>query len=81
MGDPTPAGKAGERVINEAALIQLVQEAMASGVVTYVERLRDGEITSTTNWVEAFGDQPADFVRYRRSLVDALTADSPGAVS
>lgn len=62
--------------INEDALIQLVQEAMASGVVTYVERLRDGEIRSTTNWVEAFGDQPAAFVRYRRSLVDALTAEA-----
>lgn len=59
-------------MINEAALISLVREAMASGVVCFTEKASAGELDPTTPLIHAFGDFPAEFVRIRRDLLGAL---------
>lgn len=53
-------------------LIRLVQEAMASGAVSYVERVRDGEITGREpgSLLDLFEEQATTFLGIRQDLVD-----------
>ena len=61
-----------EKRLNEDALVGLVRAAMAAGVACAMDRYRAGEIDLSAPLGDAFGDFPAEFLRIRRSLVDAL---------
>lgn len=61
-----------DRPINEAALVELVRQAMGSGVACFADRMAEGLVRRDAPLTEAFGDYPAEWVQLRRSLVDAL---------
>lgn len=60
--------------INETALIELVRAAMGSGVACFTDRAREGKVNMAAPLTDAFGDFPAEFLRIRTDLVDALLA-------
>ena len=63
--------------INEAALIELVANAMCAGFLRIIEQARDGEVDPQALMIDALGDFPAEFLHNHPSLVEALTADPP----
>lgn len=63
--------------INHDALVELVRQAMGSGAVVFCEKAGRGEMDMAAPVTEAFGDFPAEFLRIRPDLVDALTAERP----
>lgn len=60
--------------INHEALVDLVRQAMASGVACFSDKLGAGKINLTAPLTDAFGDFPAEFLKYRPDLIEALTA-------
>lgn len=65
--------------IDQAALVNLVRSAMASGAMCFMEKARDGlvdPLAPLAPLTDAFGEFPAEFLRIRVDLVDALTAGS-----
>lgn len=68
--------------INREALVDLVREAMASGVAHFAHRVSKGEITTSSQgaMTEAFGHWPEEFLRLRPDLIDALTPPAAPAV-
>lgn len=62
--------------LNREALVELVRQAMGAGVACFTDRVRDGLVDMQTPLTDAFGDFPAEFLRIRTDLVDALTEDT-----
>lgn len=61
-----------EAGIDFAALAELVRAAMASGVAYALEEYRAGRVDLAAPLGDAFGDYPAEFLRIRSALVEAL---------
>lgn len=61
--------------LNEKALEELVRNAMASGAMVFAEKAGRGEVDPAAPLTDVFDDFPADFVRFRRDLVEALTSE------
>lgn len=57
--------------IDRVALEELVREAMASGVVWFVDNANN--IDRTKSMTEVFGDWPSKFLEIRTDLVEALS--------
>lgn len=55
-----------------SALEDLVREAMGSGVACFTDKVRAGQVDSSAPLTHAFGDFPAEFLRIRTDLVDAV---------
>lgn len=65
-----------QSAINHEALVDLVRQAMASGVACFSDKLGAGEIDPRAPLTDAFGDFPAEFLKYRPDLIEALTDPS-----
>lgn len=55
-----------------SALEELIRQAMGSGFVCIAERAAKGEIDLNGPVTDALGDFPAEFIRIRTDLVDAV---------
>ena len=50
----------------------MLRQAMASGAVAFVEKVRAGEVDPSAPMTEAFGDFPRKFLSIRADLFDGL---------
>ena len=52
--------------------VEMLRQAMASGAVAFVEKVRAGEVDPSAPMTEAFGDFPRKFLSIRADLFDGL---------
>ena len=57
--------------LNEVALVELVREAMGSGVAMFSELAAEGRMRPDMPLPEVFGNYPAEWLQIRRSLAEA----------
>lgn len=62
--------------LDQDALENLVRQAMGAGVACFAEKARAGEVDLMAPLSDAFGDFPAEFLRIRSSIVDALLVEA-----